>query len=80
MVEYIKGQEIEIKINKKMDKSKRKALGGLIFGLGLIFLLIGAMTQAYSTTTGVIIALAIWIVGGAIVILIFGGKKEPPQS
>lgn len=63
-----------------MDKSKRKALGGLIFGIGLIFLLIGAMTQVYSTTTGVIIALAVWIIGGAATTLVCGGeKKEPPQ-
>ncbi|MFH1894604.1 MAG: hypothetical protein ABH813_01750 [Patescibacteria group bacterium] len=64
-----------------MEKSKRKAMGGLVFGIGLIFLLIGAMTQIYATTTGVIIALAIWIIGGAIATLMFGTeKKEPPQS
>ncbi len=64
-----------------MDKGKGKALGGLIFGIGLIFLLIGTMTQVYSTTTGVIFALAIWFIGGAVAKLIFGGeKKEPPQS
>jgi len=28
-----------------MDKSRRKALGGLIFALGLIVMLIGAMTD-----------------------------------
>lgn len=64
-----------------MDKGKRKALGGLVFGIGLILLLIGAMTQAYSTTTGVIIALGIWIIGGAISTLVFGAeKKSPPQA
>lgn len=63
-----------------MDKGRRKALGGLVFGIGLIFLLIGAMTQVYPTTTGVIIALAIWIIGGAIATLIFGGEKKGPTS
>ncbi|MFC1789732.1 hypothetical protein ACFLYY_02010 [Patescibacteria group bacterium] len=64
-----------------MEKNKRKAIGGIVFGVGLIFLLIGSMTQAYSTTIGVIIALAIWIVGGAIATLVFGGeKKEPPSQ
>ena len=65
-----------------MEKGKRKAIGGLIFGIGLIFLLIGAMTQIYATSTGVIIALAVWIIGGAIATLIFGAEKKgsPPQA
>jgi hypothetical protein len=56
-----------------MDESRRKAIGGLIFGLGLIALLIGALTDVYATTVGVIIMLAIWFVGGAIARIIFGG-------
>ena len=54
-----------------MDKSRRKALGGLIFALGLIAMLIGAMTDLYSATIGVIIMLAIWFVGGALAAFIF---------
>ena len=63
-----------------MDKSRRKALGGLIFALGLIAMLIGAMTDLYSATIGVIIMLAIWFVGGALVAFIFGGKEETPEQ
>ncbi|MBC2747539.1 MAG: hypothetical protein HF975_11180 [ANME-2 cluster archaeon] len=59
-----------------MDKSRREALGGLIFALGLIVMLIRAMTDLYSATIGVIIMLAIWFVGGALVTLIFSGKEE----
>ena len=63
-----------------MDKSRRKALGGLIFALGLIVMLIGAMTDLYSATIGVIIMLAIWFIGGALVAFIFGGKEETPEQ
>jgi uncharacterized membrane protein len=63
-----------------MDKSRRKALGGLIFALSLIVMLIGAMTDLYSTTIGVIIMLAIWFIGGALVALIFGGNEETPDQ
>ena len=63
-----------------MDKSRREALGGLIFALGLIAMLIGAMTDLYSATTGVIIMLAIWFIGGALAALIFGGEEEPPEQ
>ncbi len=62
-----------------MDKGRRKGLGGLVFGIGLILLLIGAMTDIYSTVTGVIIALAVWIIGGALVKLIFGSEKKEPK-
>ncbi|MGB2762431.1 MAG: hypothetical protein WBC21_02720 [Minisyncoccales bacterium] len=67
-------------INKKIEKSKRKAIGGLVFGIGLIFLLVGAMTQVYSAVIGVLIALGIWIIGGAIVTLMFGSEKKGPTS
>ncbi|MBW2663180.1 MAG: hypothetical protein JRD93_14600, partial [Deltaproteobacteria bacterium] len=46
-----------------MDKSRRKGLGGLIFALGLIVMLIGAMTDLYEVKIGVIIMLAIWFIG-----------------
>jgi hypothetical protein len=38
------------------------------------------MTDLYSATIGVIIMLAIWFVGGALVALILGGKEEPPEQ
>ena len=63
-----------------MDKSRRKALGGLIFALGLIAMLIGAMTDLYPATIGAIIMLAIWFIGGALVGFIFGGKEETPEQ
>ena len=63
-----------------MDPSRRKALGGLIFALGLIVMLIGAMTDLYPATIGVIIMLAIWFIGGALVGFIFGGEEETPDQ
>jgi uncharacterized membrane protein len=66
-----------------VDKSRKNAIGSLIFSLGLIALLIGAMTNAYSAEVGVLIMLAIWFIGGAIAKIIFGGNEEsskPPEK
>jgi len=63
-----------------MDPSRRKALGSLLFALGLIAMLIGAMTDLYDTKIGFIIMLAIWFIGGALVAFIFGGEEEPPKQ
>ncbi|MCK4891654.1 MAG: hypothetical protein KAS78_03225 [Candidatus Pacebacteria bacterium] len=62
-----------------MQKSKRKAIGGLIFGIGLIALLIGAMTDLYDTKTGVLVMLGVWFIGGALAALIIGGNEETPK-
>ena len=43
-------------------------------------MLIGAMTDLYPATIGVIIMLAIWFIGGALVGFIFGGKEETPEQ
>ena len=58
-----------------MNKKQRKAIGTLIFGLGLIALLIGAMTDVYDAKIGVLIMLTIWIIGSALARIILGGKK-----
>ncbi len=55
-----------------MDKEKKKAVGGLMFGVGLIALLIGAMTDIYSAEIGAIIMLGIWFIGGAIAKIALG--------
>ena len=57
----------------------KKTVGGLVFAVGLIVLLIGAMTDVYTTTVGVIAALAIWLIGGALVAIVLGGKGEAPK-
>ena len=59
-----------------MDKSRRKAISGLIFSLGLMAVLIGAMTDIYDTKIGALIMLAIWFVGGSIVKIILGNEEE----
>ena len=59
-----------------MDERRRKAIGGLIFSLGLMAVLIGAMTDIYSAKIGALIMLAIWFIGGAIVRIILVDKKE----
>ena len=47
-------------------KNRRAAVGGLIFGVGLIGGLIGFLTDVYSSIWGVIIMLGVWFIGGAI--------------
>jgi len=46
------------------------AVGGLVGALGLIVGLVGFMTNAYSSTVGAVVMLAIWIIGGALVAFI----------
>ena len=43
-------------------------------------MLVGAMTDLYEVKIGVIIMLAIWFVGGALVAFIFGGEEEPTEQ
>lgn len=63
-----------------MAKSPQKNIGMIIFGVGVIALLVGVLTDIYSTTVGVLAALAIWIVGMPIVKLVMGGSKEGKEA
>ena len=47
-----------------MSTNAKRAIVGLMGGLGLIFLLLGALGDVYPTTTGVIIMLSCWVVAG----------------
>ena len=49
-----------------MSKNAKKALINLLGGAGVIVLLIGLFTDAYSFMVGLIAALAIWIITGAV--------------
>ena len=57
-----------------MSTNAKRAVVGLIGGLGLIFLLLGAIGDVYPTTTGVIIMFACWLVAG--VVAKFWGLKK----
>ena len=59
-----------------MEESRRKGIGYLIFSIGLMGGLIGSLTYIYSINTGILIMLAIWLVGGSITKIILGDKKE----
>lgn len=48
-----------------MSTNAKRAIISLLGGLGLIFLLLGAIGDVYPTTTGVIIMIACWVVAGA---------------
>ena len=52
----------------------RKAVGGLVFAIGLILGLIGFMTDAYSSTVAVILMLGVWLIGGALTAILVRKK------
>ena len=62
-----------------MSVNAKRAVVGLIGGLGFIFLLIGAIGHVYGTTTGVIIMFACWLVAGVLA-KFWGLKKEKDNS
>jgi hypothetical protein len=59
-----------------MAKSQVTYAGIAVFVAGLIALLLGAVTEVYSLTVGVIAALIIWIVGIPAVSMILGGGAK----
>jgi hypothetical protein len=58
-----------------MSVNAKRAIVGLFGGLGLLFLLLGAIGDVYPTTTGVIIMFGCWIISGFLAKL-WGLKKE----
>ncbi|MFC2024105.1 hypothetical protein ACFLTJ_00780 [Chloroflexota bacterium] len=49
-----------------MSRNAKKAIVGALGGLGLVMILLGALAHIYPTTTGVIIAIALWITSGVL--------------
>ena len=62
-----------------MSQRAKRAYVSLLGLIGLIILLVGAMTHVYPTTIGVIIALACWI-GSGILARYWGLKKEKSEK
>ena len=58
-----------------MSKNAKTAIISLIGLIGLAVLLVGAITDVYATTTGVIIAVVLWI-GSGILAGYWGVKKR----
>ncbi|HUT14857.1 MAG TPA: hypothetical protein VMY98_01260 [Anaerolineae bacterium] len=59
-----------------MSGSNRAAVGGLVGAVGLGAGLLGYVGKVYSATVATVLMLGIWIIGGAIVRLVFSGKKD----
>ena len=49
-----------------MSRNAKKAIVSALGGLGLVMILLGALAHIYPTTTGVIIAIALWITSGVL--------------
>ena len=62
-----------------MSENAKRAIVGLVGGLGLIFLLIGVLTDAYNTVIGVIIMFVCWLISGVLA-KFWGLKKEKDIS
>lgn len=54
---------------------RRRAIGGLVFAVGLVLGLIGYVGDAYSSSTATIVMLGVWFIGGALATLVFGPRK-----
>ena len=61
-----------------MSVNAKRAIVGLVGGLGLILLLIGALAHVYDTVIGVILMFACWLVAGVLA-KFWGLKKEKPE-
>jgi len=49
-----------------MSTNAKRAIVGLVGGMGLIFLLIGALAHVYATVIGVILMFVCWLVAGVL--------------
>lgn len=59
-----------------MNNDQKKTLGYVVSGVGLIILIVGATTDLYPMMTGVLIALAVWMVGMLLLYLLKSGPKK----
>jgi len=49
-----------------MTENAKKAIVGLVAGMGLILLLVGALAHVYATVIGVILMFVCWLVAGVL--------------
>ena len=54
---------------------RRRAIGGLVFAVGLVLGLVGYVGDAYSSSTATVLMLGVWFVGGALATVVFGPKR-----
>ena len=59
-----------------MSQNAKKALVSILGGIGLIILLVGLLTKLYPFSIGLIVAISIWIVTGAVSTMIGIKNKE----
>ena len=64
-----------------MSNDQKRALRKIVVGLGVVLLLAGPLTEVYSANTGLILALAVWIIGlPALSLFGLGSEPEKPSK
>ena len=58
-----------------MFEGKKAAINGLIFAVGLMLGILGYVGDVYSSSLATMLMLGVWLIGGALVAVILGGKK-----
>jgi len=59
-----------------MKRNERKALSSLLGGLGIILILVGAMSDLYDVKYGVLAAVSLWILLGTVSAYYSDDKKR----
>jgi hypothetical protein len=54
---------------------RRRAIGGLVFAVGLVLGLVGYVGDVYSSSTATVLMLGVWLIGGALATVVFGPKR-----
>ena len=49
-----------------MSRKAKRAIVGVLGGIGIVMILLGVLAHVYATTTGIIIAVCCWITSGVL--------------
>jgi hypothetical protein len=67
MVDRNHPRKRERRVDRKKGGMMSRALGGLVFAVGLILGLLGYMTDVYTSATATLLMLGVWFMGAAVI-------------